>query len=182
MDDLVSAPTTPKQVQRVTQTVEVMRLRFEEPELTVDEACDRVGISRRVFYHWLHRGDDVIDNMRDFILGEHRKMLLAISTARLSAVELLIKDALHENTSTQDRVAAMRYLDPIREELERAHHAAPGVEEEAHAFLKLGPKLEKQQSRLASIEVREEDDSVVFDIYKTQDVIDITPEDAEEPE
>ena len=182
MDDLVSAPNTPKQIQRITQTVEVMVLLFEEPELTVIAACERVGITERIFRHRIHRGEDVIDNMRDLILGEHRKMLLAISSARLTSIEMLILDATHKDTSTQDRVAAMRYLDPIREELERAHHAAPGIEEDAHKFLKLGPKLTKQKSRLASIEVREEEDSVVFDIYKTQDVIDVTPEDIEETE
>ena len=103
-------------------------------------------------------------------------MLMNLVITQAHAIKLLVDDAVDDSTSTKDRVLAMSYLDDIREELERQLHAAPGVEEDAHRFLKQGPEISIKQSRLASIEVRGDDDGgVTLDVFRDDDIIDVTP-------
>lgn len=152
-----------------------MAIIFESPSTTILDACIEVGIEPRTFYRWVHKGENTIDSLREFIGNQQREILMEVSSARQEAITRVIQDAIHENTATRDRILALRYLDVVREDLERAHHAAPGVEEEAHEFLKKGPNTSQMKSRLASIEVREVDDGIDIDIIKGQDVIDVNP-------
>jgi hypothetical protein len=102
-------------------------------------------------------------------------MLMNLVVTQAKAIELLVADSVDGGNTTKDRVLAMSYLDKIREELERQLHAAPGVEEDAHRFLKQGPAIELKKSRLASIEVRGDDDGgVTLDVYRDDEIIDAT--------
>lgn len=160
---------------RVNQAIQVLAILFEFPDTSIVDACNQIGIEPRTFYRWVHKGETTIDSLREFIAHQQKEILIHVSAGRQVAVQHLINDAVHENTSTRDRIMALRYLDEVREALERAHHAAPGIEEDAHAFLKQGPKTSKMKSRLASIEVRETDDGIDLEIYKEQDVIVVNP-------
>ncbi len=169
----VLAPAS--RLHRINQAIQVLGVLFEFPDTSVVDACNQIGIEPRTFYRWVHKGETTIDSLREFIAHQQREILIHVSAGRQAAVQHLINDAVHENTSTRDRVMAMKYLDDIREALERAHHAAPGIEEDAHAFLKQGPKTTLMKSRLASIEVRETDDGVNLDVYREQEVIVVSP-------
>jgi hypothetical protein len=110
-------------------------------------------------------------------------MLMNLVVSQAAAINELLKDATAESTSTKDRVLAQSYLDKIREELERQLHAAPGVEEDAHRFLKQGPEISLKKSRLASIEVRSDaDGGVTLDVYKDETIIDVSPHPREQME
>lgn len=169
---------------RITQAAEVSIRRMADPELSVEEACASVGIEERTYYRWVKRGADTIVAIRGFIADQQRTMLMNLVVTQSHAIKLLIDDSVDSTTSTKDRVLAMSYLDKIREELERQLHAAPGVEEDAHEYLKKGPAIEVKKSRLASIEVRhdEDDGGVTVDVFKDADIIDLPQvQEAEDP-
>ena len=165
------------EMKRVTQVLEVMTILFENDRATVEEACRITDIAPSTYYRWVNSDGGVIESLRGLIGDQQRRILITVAKAREEGVMRLVIDAVHENTSTKDRVLAMRYLDAVREELELSHHAAPGIEEDAHAFLKEGPIITQKESRLASIKVRTgtDPDEVIVDVITEQDVIDITP-------
>lgn len=179
MSDMI----TEHEARRITQAAEVSILRMADPELTVEKACEVVGIAERTYYDWVKRGEDTIESIRGFIGDQQRLMLMNLVISQAEAIRLLNKDAVDTGTSTKDRVIAMSYLDSVREALERQLHAAPGVEEDAHRFLKQGPEISIKKSRLASIEVRGEDDGgVTVDVFKESEIIDVTPHSQEGPD
>jgi hypothetical protein len=159
---------------RITQAAEVSIRRMADPELSVEEACASVGIQERTYYRWVKRGEDTIVAIRGFIADQQRLMLMNLVITQSHAIKLLVDDVVDSTTSTKDRVLAMSYLDKVRDMLERQLHAAPGVEEDAHEYLKKGPAIEIKQSRLASIEIRGEDDGgVTLDILQDAEIIDL---------
>ena len=148
--------------------------------MKVSEACEQVGITERVYRDWLHKGDNTIEALRGFLTMAQREQLSKIVTARLQIVDLIIADALDPLTAPKDRVMLERRLDEIAFELQRTHHAVPGIEEDANKFLKEGPVIESKKSRLASIDVERTKDGVTVNVYEEHDVIDITPDLEEE--
>ncbi len=172
MSDLV---ITENEARRITQAAEVSIKRMAFPELTIEQACEEVGIKVSTYYNWVKKGEDTIISIRGFIADQQRMMLMNLVVTQAKAIELLVADSVDGGNTTKDRVLAMSYLDKIREELERQLHAAPGVEEDAHRFLKQGPAIELKKSRLASIEVRGDDDGgVTLDVYRDDEIIDAT--------
>jgi hypothetical protein len=179
MSDLV---VSENDTRRITQAADVSIRRMADPKLSVEDACAAVGIEERTYYRWVKKGEDTIEVIRGFIADQQRMMLMSLVVSQAEAIRLLNEDAVDTGTSTKDRVIAMSYLDQVREELERQLHAAPGVEEDAHRFLKQGPNIELKKSRLASIEVRGDDDGgVTVDVFKESEIIDVTPHSQEGP-
>lgn len=166
-------------LKRVAQTVQVLGMLMINPEMSQQAACDEVGIDPRTFRNWLHSGDNTIETLRGFLTMTQREMLTELSVARMQIVRLLIKDALDPLTPAKDRVTLERRLDEIANELQRIHHATPGVEEGANKFLKEGPLIEKQRSKLATVDVERTEEGVTLHVYEEQDVIDVTPSPSE---
>jgi hypothetical protein len=158
---------------RVAQAVEVTALRFQHPDWTIEKACEEVGITEKVYRTWVYSGEGLIEAARGLIGQMQRKTLIDISAAKAKAIEMLIEDAINEHTSTKDRVLALNYLEKEVTELQRVLHAAPGIEEKAHDFLKKGPKIERKQSRLASVHIEpDETGGVDVTVYQDQEIID----------
>lgn len=168
---------TPTEIKRLNQVYQVLDIRFENPTITLADACDEVGIAKSTFYYWMNTSKDFIGSMRERIAEQQRQQLITLESAHNAGLGYLAAAVAQEDTPDLDRVRIMRYLDPVMEQLQRSLHAQPGQEEEAHEFLKEGPHIETKKSRLASVEVRTGDDGVTLDIYKEQDVIDVTPSD-----
>lgn len=134
-------------LKREAQAVEVMALSFRGG-LTQEAACEEVGISEDVYRDWIRKSPILVTSLRDFIDGAHREALTYLSQVRLQAIEMFISILLDDETEPKDKLGIWRQLKLELEELERVYHAAPGVEQDAHQFLKEGPKIKDQESRL----------------------------------
>lgn len=157
---------TPYGSMRISQAAQVMILIFENPRLSVDAACRQVGITRQQYAYWVRKGSDSIEAIRELIGHQQREMLVDIAVARKAGVEMLIKDAIDPLVAGKDRVVILKYLDEVQDELERIHHAKPGIEEEAVEFLRQGPILEKKRSRLAQLDLERTADGITISIYE----------------
>lgn len=166
------ALTAQSQMLRISQCISVMFTLYEKPELSEREACEIVGISPDVYREWLRREPEAINSLRNFIAETQRDLLFQLSIARNTGVGHLINAVVDKETGVKARISALAYLDKVREELEKSHHAQPGVEEEAHGFLKTGPQLTSGKSRLASLEVSRTEDGITVNIFKEDPVID----------
>jgi hypothetical protein len=163
-------------LKRISQTMRVMGLVILDGK-SQEEACREVGITPYIYNSWLHSGEDTIETLRGYLIMLQRVSLSEIVAAQSQAIRLHIKDLLDPLTSPKDRVIISRYLDELGSELQRIHHAVPGIEEQANAFLKQGPTTSKKKSRLASIDIERDQDSGIttVNIYEENDVIDVTP-------
>lgn len=136
-----------------SNAIQVLLYLLDNPKLNETQACAEVGITPEAYRYWIRRNPDAMDAVRQFILETQRTQLFEIETSWPRAVSELVLDAVDTSTKTKDRISAMKLLREIKEDLERTHHTQPGVEDEAHQFLKEGPKLTKVKSRMASVEV-----------------------------
>jgi len=173
--------TEDTRLKRIAATMQVLGMLMQNPEMTQQEACDEVGITPKTYRAWLHSGDDTIETLRGFLTMTQRETLAELSIARMQIVRLLIKDALDPLTPAKDRVTLERRLDEIANELQRVHHATPGIEEGANQFLKQGPIIQQQKSKLATVDVERTGEGVTVHVYEERDVIDVTPEPDELP-
>lgn len=160
------------------KTIEVLKMRFDNPEATITSLCEDVDLDRRQYYRKLDEGQDIIDALRRLILKSKRVELAKIATSRHRVVEKLVDKALTSN-DIQELVKALEYLDDHEERLQRDLGASPGLEDEAREFLKKGPHTQRQESKFASIRVSEDGEGGArIDIMKEEDdIIDVTPKD-----
>lgn len=167
-----------------SQAILVFMKRLANPKLTDEEACNEVGITLDHYHYWIQRDPDAMEAIRQYIVESQRSMMFEIEMAWPVIVHELVVDATDGSTKTKDRISATKLLNSMKEDLERTHHAQPGVEDEAHTFLKQGPKLKQIPSRMASVEVSPTDSGGVrLDISRYSDVIEsrlIEPEEAKD--
>ena len=176
--------TTEYHKMRQAQCLQVFMLKAEEPETTIEDACDRVGITRSQYYYWLKKDDSAIHAFRTVIQESQREQLATIVLAKAVAIQKLVNAVISDGIKTKDRVAALKYLDSQAEELQTVHHARPGIEEDARRFLKEGPHTENKASKIGSLEIRAgADGSAVIDIMgPEQEILDVPFADHEQDE
>lgn len=160
----------------LAKTIQVLSMRFENPEATITDLCKEVDLDRRQYYRKLAAGNEIVDVLRKLIMQSKRLELARIATSRHKVLEKLVTNAI-KSDDIDELVKAMRYLDEHEDTLQDDLGAKPGIEDDAHQFLRQGPKITKQESRFASIRVsKDEDGSARIDLMEENDVIDITPE------
>ena len=153
------------------KTINILKMRFDNPKITITELCEEMGLSRMQYYRKLEEGQEIIELLRKLILKSKRVELAHIASSRHQVLHNLISQALGSD-DIDELVKALKYLDEHEEQLQDDLGAKPGLEDEARAFLKRGPKIAKQKSKFASIRVSEESDgSMKVDVYKEHDVI-----------
>lgn len=158
---------------RQTQTVQVFALLARNPDLTVADACDQIGISKDQYYYWIRKEDSAINRVRELIGDNQRELLVDLVNIKMVAMEKLIEDAKKDHLKPGERIKILRYIDEQLEELQSVHHARPGIEESAHEFLKEGPILREQSSVKTSLEIRSSGkDGVIVDVISHDDIVD----------
>lgn len=165
-----SEPTT-KEIVRTTQVLEVMGLLFSNEKITVQNACDQIGIKIDNYYYWVRREPDALKAVREY-LAETQKYELSVLSAAVTQINLgLVETALNDDTEAADKLRIAKYLSAEAEKLQRIYQVVGGSEEAAE-FLKSGPELSKKESRFASMAVTQEDDGAVkVDFYREDTII-----------
>jgi hypothetical protein len=157
---------------RVNQVQHVLMLLFQQPDISINQACEQVGINEDTYRYWLAKGDDSIDAVRDFIDQQQRELISEIAVAKGRIVRMLINDATDVLTKPLERKALFESLSEELDELQTVYNVRPGIEEDAQAFLKKGPSIEKKQSRFASIDIEETDSGFRIGLNESKDIID----------
>jgi len=155
---------------------------MDHPDKSIEDICKEHKVKTDTFRRWVRKSPDMLDALREYIDESQRSSLVELEIAWTRGVSELAKLAASPNLKPKDRVTVMKLLHTLRAEYETQYHAAPGIEEEAHAFLKQGMELQKIPSRMASITVEPTENSVTLHITGYQDLIDtqFTQEDPSE--
>ena len=152
------------------KTVEILKMKFEEPKSTITELCEDVGISRQQYYRYLEEGQEIVNILRQLIFKSKRVELATIASSRHTVLNNLITQAVASN-DIDELVKALKYIDDHEEKLQDDLGAKPGLEDEAREFLKKGPKIAKQESKFASIRVSPDGDGVQIDVMRENEVV-----------
>lgn len=151
---------------------------------SVDDACEEIGITERQYRHWIRKGDDTIEALREMIIESERIQLADITAARTIAIQRII-DEIPNTARAIDLIAIDSHLRMIQRELEDRHGAHGVGDEAAKDFLLNGPKLQKSPSRMygPSINVKPQPDgSVDIQLPIPPDrIIDVDPKLHESP-
>jgi len=159
------------EVKRTTQVVDVMALIFADPSITVEKACDAIGITTSTYYAWVQKAPESLRVVKDFLADVQRRELAYLSAAVSNINIALAKKALVDDTETADRLRIAKYLSAEAEKLQRIYQVNSGGEDAAD-FLRDGPQVRTKQSRFASINVSPDGEGVNVEIFKEDDVID----------
>lgn len=157
---------------KIAQAQQVLMLLFYEPNLTIGQACDRVGITERQYRYWLATGNEAINKTRDLIDQMQRELISEIAVAKFKIIRMLINDATNELTKPLDRNKLYETLDIALSELQSVYNVRPGIEEKAQEFLKKGPSIERKQSRFASIDIEETETGFRIGLNEPKDIVD----------
>lgn len=159
---------------RISKALQVILL--QEEGNTIEEACQAVGMSRSSFYEWVRKAPDMMDTVREHVGEQQRLLMVRLMVAWQRGLEELAEDLESKTLKTKDRVIALKLVRPILEDLLNTFHAQPGAEEAAHEFLKKGVTLQRQPSRMASLEVEPtETGGLKVHVSQYNDILDITP-------
>lgn len=163
---------------RQSQVIEVMILVWKGS--TIKEACLVVGIDDGTYRRWAKESAEYIDAIRELLLEVDRIRILNLAAARESIEAQLILDGKRTEVHPETRLKILKFIIEQLEEASRAHQAQPGVETEAQEFLRKGPVIKKQPSRLAAINITEDEHGVKIDLWKDSDTIDLDPKDIQD--
>jgi hypothetical protein len=160
------------EVRRISQVMQVLAIMFENPRLTVQEACDSVGIERSAYYRWLRKDPESLRAVKDFLADTQRDELAYLSAAMSEINTALARKALNDDTDISERLKIAKYLSVEAEKLQRTYQVTSGGEDAAE-FLRDGPQMVKQKSKFASITVSQDDDGdVEVSLYRDEAIID----------
>jgi hypothetical protein len=157
---------------REAQMFEVLALLFSNPTLTQIEACSQVGITPDTFQRWVKSDPEFVDSVRILIMETEKLGMLDLQLAYLEGVSRIssrLKSPV--DMSDKDYLELHKYAGEMVNELQRTYHTAPGIEEDAHAFLRRGPKTKSQQSRFASLDIEATETGIRVGFNREDDVI-----------
>jgi hypothetical protein len=155
----------------------IMLSKQEGKEITVDEACDELGISKATFYRWIHEEEESLHTFKALLDGISRNQLALLSTVQERILVSTIQDGLAATTSPKDRLEILKWITERMGDLGRDLRVE--TDHHAHDFL-TGPVLQKAKSKVATLTVGS-DGNFSIDIFKEQDIIDLESREASYP-
>jgi len=169
---------TPSEIIRADLYRQIIELCLTEEDMTIEKACQKVGVSRRTFYSWVASDNDAMLLVRQALGDTQRAALFDFSQTLYAALSMMLADAVDSKKKPETRLKVMKFLLPLFDEYAKVHHAAPGGEDQA-PFLKQGPVLEHAQSRLATLDIAVDENGVRIDIMQDKPIIDGIARDSE---
>jgi hypothetical protein len=171
---------TERDAREVTKLLEVAALHIVEG-ITVKAACEKAEIEERTYRRWRQAHPDAIPTLRELLSQRDKELLWDIAAARAAALRQFTQEVLDTSIEAADRIRMFNLLSVEMEELQRSHHAIPGQEDEAQAFLRKGPQRKPGRSRFAVEEVSPGVEvSITVRGRDEGRIIDVTPRDPEE--
>lgn len=142
--------------------------------MSIGNACKAIGLSKRQYYYWLPRSEDLI---RSLLLANqeiYKEELAMILTSRPEVLEKVIDDALSPDILPIDRLAILQHLE-VRSDILNERVRPPSGGDLASVIGT--PLLKPGTSRFAGrdLEIAETEDGALVISARQPDVIDITP-------
>ena len=139
---------TPARDARVNNALQVIQQ--VNDGLTVIDACKAVGIPRSSFYYTIKANPEAIAEYQEMIATDAREQLGLILLSRRAILEKVVQDGLAEDTTPRDRLYILKTLDTLLDDFVNKLQGDNASEQEAQVFLRQGPTLRRQVSRMTA--------------------------------
>jgi len=131
---------------RINSAIQVVQHTFEG--MSVVDACKEVGIPRSTFYDVCKRNPEMLAKIQEVMEVHAQQQLGLILSNKTAILQKVIDDGLSDDTKPRDRLAIYKALSELEERLSQSLRIESEAEAAAHEFLKRGPTLRHQVSRL----------------------------------
>ena len=120
--------------------------------MTVIEACREVGMPRSSFYHVVSSNPEAIAEVQAIIDINNREQLGLILLSKTEMLQKIIEDGLSNTTKPKDRLAIYVKLSELVAGLTQHLQIESETNKRAQDFLRQGPQISHQKSRLTARE------------------------------
>lgn len=134
---------------RTTQALKVIQ--HSSQGMSILEDCQVVGIARSTYYHFCSHHPDAIAASQELRLASIMHQLALIFKNDTKVLERVIEDGLADTTSPRHRLAILKTLTKMVDELLEDLHINSRDSKDAADFL-TGPKLKPTVSRFSASE------------------------------
>src|SRR5574341_694729 len=138
-----------KQSIRTNQAL--MVIQHSSQGMSIVESCQVVGIARSTFYYFYNHHPDALAAYQELRLASILHQLALILKNQTKVLERVIEEGLADTTSPRHRLAILKELTKMTDELLEDLHANSRDGKNAADFL-TGPKLERDESRFSASE------------------------------
>jgi hypothetical protein len=138
-----------KQSIRTNQALEVIKNTHEG--LSIVEACQVVGIARSTFYYFYNHHPDALAAYQEMRIVSILQQLALILGNQPKVLECVIKEGLADTTKPRDRLAILKQVTKMRDELLEDFRVNSRDGKDAADFL-TGPTLKPAESRFSASE------------------------------
>jgi ACT domain-containing protein len=149
--------STPARDARVNNAIQVIQQ--VNDGLTVTDACREVGIPRSTFYYTINANPEAIAEYNNMIAANAREQLALVLLSRRAILEKVVQDGLAEDTSPRDRLQILKALDSLLDDAVNKLQVDTEAEEKAQEFMRQGPAIRRQVSRMTAGTIDIEDQS-----------------------
>ena len=117
--------------------------------MSIVDACQKVGIARSTFYHFIVHHPDAIASFQEMKLLSAIQQFSRILEKEEEILERVIQEGLADTTKPRHRLAVCKFIMKRSDELERELNSYRVGGQNAADFL-TGPKLVPGESRMTS--------------------------------
>ena len=135
---------------RINSAIEVVQRAFNG--MTVVDACKEVGIARSTYYDIVKKNPEAITKFQEIIQVHEQEQLGLILSNKTAMLQKVIVDAVVVNINQRDRLAIFKGLVELEERYTQSLQIESEAAAQAHEFLKQGPTISHQASRLTTTE------------------------------
>lgn len=113
---------------------------------------EEVGIARSSYYDIVKKNPEAIAKVQEIIEVHAQEQLGLILSNRTAILQKVIDDGLSDDTKPKDRLAIYKSLSELEDRYTQLLQIESEAAAAAHEFLKQGPILSRQVSRLTATE------------------------------
>ena len=135
---------------RINTAIQVIERTFEGK--TVSAACKEVGIPRSSYYDIVKKNPEAIAKVQEIIEIYAQEQLGLILSHKNEILRKVIDDGLSDDTKPRDRLGIYKALTELEERIIQSLQIESEAAAQAHEFLKQGPTISHQASRLTATE------------------------------
>ena len=135
---------------RVNSAIQVIERTFEGK--SVSAACKEIGMPRSTFYDVCTRNPGVMAKIQEVIEAHAQEQLGLILSSQTAILQKVISDGLSDDTKPRDRLGIYKALTELEERIIQSLQIESEAAAQAHEFLKQGPTISHQASRLTATE------------------------------
>ncbi len=135
---------------RINSAIQVIERTFEGK--SVSAACKEIGMPRSTFYDVCTRTPGVMAKIQEVIEAHAQEQLGLILSSKTAILQKVIGDGLSDDTTVKDRFAIYKALTELEERIIQSLQIESEAAAQAHEFLKQGPTISHQASRLTETE------------------------------